>query len=112
VISKLAKKPAVVGHSLGGLLTQIIAGRGLSAASVAVDPPPFRGVLPLPIATLRSALPVLRNPPTEAVQSRCPGISSGTRGPTRSVKRRASNCTRPSTCRAPALRYSNRRRRT
>ena len=62
VISKLAKKPAVVGHSLGGLLTQIIAGRGLSAASVAVDPPPFRGVLPLPIATLRSALPVLRNP--------------------------------------------------
>ena len=62
VISKLAKKPAVVCHSLGGLLTQIIAGRGLSAASVAVDPPPFRGVLPLPIATLRSALPVLRNP--------------------------------------------------
>jgi non-heme chloroperoxidase len=39
-------KPAVIGHSFGGLLTQIIAGRGLAAASVAIDPAPFRGVLP------------------------------------------------------------------
>ena len=62
VISKLDRKPAVVGHSFGGLLTQIIAGRGLSAASVAIDPAPFRGVLPLPISALRSGSPVLRNP--------------------------------------------------
>jgi pimeloyl-ACP methyl ester carboxylesterase len=62
VIGKLAKKPAVVGHSFGGLLTQIVAGRGLSAASVAIDPAPFRGVLPLPISALRSAMPVLGNP--------------------------------------------------
>ncbi|HEV7527893.1 MAG TPA: alpha/beta hydrolase [Solirubrobacteraceae bacterium] len=62
VIEKLAKKPAVVGHSFGGLLTQIIAGRGLSAASVAIDPAPFRGVLPLPISALKSAKPVLGNP--------------------------------------------------
>jgi pimeloyl-ACP methyl ester carboxylesterase len=62
VIGKLIKKPAVIGHSFGGLLTQIIAGRGLSAASVAIDPAPFRGVLPLPISSLRSALPVLGNP--------------------------------------------------
>jgi pimeloyl-ACP methyl ester carboxylesterase len=52
----------VVGHSFGGLLAQIIAGRGLSAASVAIDPAPFRGVLPLPISSLRSAMPVLANP--------------------------------------------------
>jgi non-heme chloroperoxidase len=58
----LKKKPAVVGHSFGGLLAQILAGRGLSAASVAVDPAPFRGVLPLPLAAIRSTLPVLRNP--------------------------------------------------
>src|SRR6266851_6960847 len=45
VIGKLDKKPAVIGHSFGGLLTQILAGRGLSAASVAIDPAPFRGVL-------------------------------------------------------------------
>jgi non-heme chloroperoxidase len=62
VIGELDKKPAVVGHSFGGLLTQIIAGRGLSAASVAVDPAPFRGVLPLPISALKSAKPVLGNP--------------------------------------------------
>jgi non-heme chloroperoxidase len=43
-------------------LTQIIAGRGLAAVSVAIDPAPFRGVLPLPISALRSAAPVLANP--------------------------------------------------
>jgi non-heme chloroperoxidase len=62
VIGKLDRKPAVIGHSFGGLLTQILAGRGLSAASVAIDPAPFRGVLPLPISALRSSSPVLRNP--------------------------------------------------
>ena len=62
VIGKLTKKPAVIGHSFGGLLTQIIAGRGLAAVSVAIDPAPFRGVLPLPISSLKSALPVLGNP--------------------------------------------------
>lgn len=62
VIRQLSKKPAVIGHSFGGLLTQIIAGRGLSAVSVAVDPAPFRGVLPLPISALKSAFPVLGNP--------------------------------------------------
>ena len=62
VIGKLDKKPAVIGHSFGGLLTQILAGRGLAAASVAIDPAPFRGVLPLPISALKSASPVLGNP--------------------------------------------------
>jgi len=62
VIGGLSRKPAVLGHSTGGLLTYMIADRGLSAASVAIDPGPFRGVLPLPISALRSASPVLRNP--------------------------------------------------
>ncbi len=62
VIKKLDKKPALVGHSFGGLLAQILAGRGLSAVSVAIDPAPFRGVLPLPISSLRSASPALHNP--------------------------------------------------
>ena len=62
VIGGLARKPAVIGHSFGGLLTQILAGRGLAAVSVAVDPAPFRGVLPLPISALKSASPVLGNP--------------------------------------------------
>ena len=62
IIRKLKKKPAVIGHSFGGLLTQILAGRGLAVVSVAIDPAPFRGVLPLPISALRSAKPVLANP--------------------------------------------------
>jgi pimeloyl-ACP methyl ester carboxylesterase len=62
VIGKLEKKPAVMGHSTGGLLAQIIADRGLSAATVAIDPGPFRGVLPLPFSALRASSPVLRNP--------------------------------------------------
>lgn len=62
VIGRLDKKPAVVGHSFGGLLAQIVAGRGLSAATVAIDPAPFRGVLPLPISSLKSAMAVLANP--------------------------------------------------
>jgi non-heme chloroperoxidase len=62
VIEQLDRKPAVIGHSFGGLLAQIIAGRGLAAASVAIDAAPFRGVLPLPISSLKSAKPVLGNP--------------------------------------------------
>jgi non-heme chloroperoxidase len=62
VIRRLNAKPAVVGHSFGGLLTEILAGRGLAAVSVAISPAPFRGVLPLPISALRSASAVLSNP--------------------------------------------------
>src|SRR5712691_4198390 len=62
VIRRLAKKPAVIGRSCGGLLTQSLAGRGLAGVSVAIDPAPFRGVLPLPISSLKSASPVLGNP--------------------------------------------------
>src|SRR5713226_8786886 len=62
VIGQLDKKPAVIGHSFGGLLTEIIAGRGLAQVSVAIDPAPFRGVLPLPFSALKAASPVLGNP--------------------------------------------------
>jgi pimeloyl-ACP methyl ester carboxylesterase len=62
VIAKLSMKPAIIGHSFGGLLTQILAGRGIAVASVAIDPAPFRGVLPLPLSALKSASPVIGNP--------------------------------------------------
>ncbi len=62
IIRRLDRKPAVIGHSFGGLLTEIIAGRALSAASVAISPAPFRGVLPLPISALRSASVAIGNP--------------------------------------------------
>ena len=62
VIRTLDKTPAIIGHSFGGLLTEILAGRGLAAASVAISPAPVRGVLPLPFSALKSGSPVLRNP--------------------------------------------------
>lgn len=61
-IRRLNRKPVLIGHSFGGLIAQILAGRGLSAATVAIDPAPFRGVLPLPWSALKSAWPVLWNP--------------------------------------------------
>ncbi|NUQ87345.1 MAG: alpha/beta hydrolase [Glycomyces artemisiae] len=62
IIEALDRKPALIGHSFGGLLAQILAGRGLSAATVAVDAAPFRGVLPLPVSALRVASVVIANP--------------------------------------------------
>jgi non-heme chloroperoxidase len=62
IITALDKKPAIIGHSTGGLLAQMLAGRGLSAATVAIDPGVFRGVLPLPASVLRSSGPFLVNP--------------------------------------------------
>jgi non-heme chloroperoxidase len=62
IIRRLKRKPVIIGHSFGGLLTMILAGRGLAAASVAISPAPFRGVLPLPFSALRTASVALRNP--------------------------------------------------
>ena len=61
-ISLLTVKPAVIGHSFGGLIAQKIAGEGVSAVTVAVDPAQFKGVLQLPLSSLKSAAPVLGNP--------------------------------------------------
>jgi non-heme chloroperoxidase len=64
IIDALDKKPAVMGHSTGGLLAQMLAGWGLSAATVAIDPGVFRGVLPLPASVLKGIGPFLVNPLT------------------------------------------------
>jgi len=62
VIKALKAKPAIVGHSFGGLITQKLAGQGLAHVSVPIDPGPFRGVIPLPFSSLKAASAVLRNP--------------------------------------------------
>jgi pimeloyl-ACP methyl ester carboxylesterase len=62
VINGLEKKPVLMGHSTGGLLAEMLAGQGLAAATVAIDPGVFRGVLPLPASVLKSAGPFLINP--------------------------------------------------
>src|ERR1700754_2445962 len=62
VIRALERKPVLMGHSTGGLLVQMLAGRGLAAATVAIDPGVFRGVLPLPYSTIKVTAPILANP--------------------------------------------------
>jgi pimeloyl-ACP methyl ester carboxylesterase len=64
VIAALTTKPVVMGHSTGGLVAQMLAGQGLSAATVAIDPGVFRGVLPLPLSVLRGVGPFLLDPRT------------------------------------------------
>jgi pimeloyl-ACP methyl ester carboxylesterase len=64
VIGALNAKPVVMGHSTGGLVAQMLAGKGLSAATVAIDPGIFRGVLPLPLSVLKGVGPFLLDPRT------------------------------------------------
>ena len=61
-IGQLKRKPAIVGHSFGGLIAQQLADEGFSAVTVAIDPAGFRGVLPVPLSELKSGAPVLSNP--------------------------------------------------
>jgi non-heme chloroperoxidase len=62
VVRRLRAMPAVVGHSFGGMMAQKLAGMGLSRSTVAIDPAPFRGILPLPFSALKASFPVLGNP--------------------------------------------------
>ncbi|MCW3119648.1 MAG: alpha/beta hydrolase [Chitinophagaceae bacterium] len=62
VIATLSAPPIVIGHSFGGLLAQVLMGRGIAAAGIAIDPAPIKGVWQLPLSALKASLPVLGNP--------------------------------------------------
>jgi alpha-beta hydrolase superfamily lysophospholipase len=62
IIRDLERPPIIMGHSFGGLFAQVLLDRGLGAAAVAIDPAPVKGILTLPLSTLRVAFPVLSNP--------------------------------------------------
>ncbi len=62
IIAAMPAPPIVIGHSFGGLIAQIILGRGIAAAGIAIDPAPIKGVWQLPLSALRASLPVLGNP--------------------------------------------------
>jgi alpha-beta hydrolase superfamily lysophospholipase len=62
VVRGLSEPPIIIGHSMGGLITQLLLDRGLGRAGVAIQPSRPRGVLRLPLSMLRSAWPVLRDP--------------------------------------------------
>ncbi len=62
IINELEQPPIIVGHSFGGLMTQILLDRGLGAAGVAIAPAPIKGVIFLPFSTLKVSFPALSNP--------------------------------------------------
>ena len=51
-----------MGHSFGGAFTQVLLDRGLGAAGVAISSAAVKGVMKLPLSTLRTGWPILRNP--------------------------------------------------
>src|ERR671914_1499437 len=62
IVRGLDRPPVIIGHSFGGLVTELLLDRGLGAAGVAISPAPVRGVLRLPPAMVRATFPVLGNP--------------------------------------------------
>jgi pimeloyl-ACP methyl ester carboxylesterase len=62
IIRDLPSPPIIMGHSFGGLITQILLDRGLGTAGVAIATAPAKGVLLLPFSTLKVSFPALRNP--------------------------------------------------
>jgi pimeloyl-ACP methyl ester carboxylesterase len=62
VVDALPRPPVLVGHSFGGMIAEKLLGQGRGAAAVAIDAAQIKGVLPLPLSSLRATLPVFRNP--------------------------------------------------
>lgn len=62
IIDELDQPPIIMGHSFGGLVTEMLLDRGLGAVGVAIDPAPVKGIFVLPFSTLKAAFPALKNP--------------------------------------------------
>jgi len=62
VVGELDTAPILIGHSAGGVFTQILLDRGFGAAGVAINSAPTEGVKVVPLSQIRSTFPVLRNP--------------------------------------------------
>ncbi|WP_046470672.1 alpha/beta hydrolase [Allosalinactinospora lopnorensis] len=62
VVGEMERPPIIMGHSAGGLFTQILLDHGFGAAGVAIDSAPPEGVRVLPFSQMRVVFPVLRNP--------------------------------------------------
>ena len=102
VVKGLTRKPIIVGHSFGGLLTEKLAGLGFATASIAISPAPYRGVLPLPVSALKAAFPVLKKPRrTRARRFACSTSSSASRSQTRCRRTKRRRSTTSTRCPAP-----------
>jgi pimeloyl-ACP methyl ester carboxylesterase len=57
IIKKCPEKPILIGHSLGGMMVQILLNRDLAAAGIAIHPAPTKGILPYEFSSLKSLTP-------------------------------------------------------
>ena len=62
IVGELDSPPIIMGHSMSGLLTQILLDHGYGAAGVAIDSVPAEGIKVVPVSQIRSVFPILRNP--------------------------------------------------
>jgi pimeloyl-ACP methyl ester carboxylesterase len=62
VVGEIDTPPIIIGHSAGGVFTQILLDHGFGAAGVAINSAPTEGVKVVPLSQIRSAFPVLKNP--------------------------------------------------
>lgn len=62
VVALLDRKPILIGHSLGGLVVELVAGHGVAAATIALGPAQIKGVWQIPVTVLRSLFPFLKDP--------------------------------------------------
>ena len=62
VIAGLPASPVLIGHSFGGMIAEKLLGQDRAAAAIAIDAAQIKGVLPLPLSSLRATLPVFKNP--------------------------------------------------
>ena len=54
IVKKIPEKPILIGHSLGGLITQILVNRDLAAAGIAIHPVPPQGIFPYEFSFLKA----------------------------------------------------------
>ena len=62
LVAELDAPPVIIGHSAGGVFTQILLDPGFGAAGVAINSAPTEGVKAVPLSQVRSTFPVLKNP--------------------------------------------------
>ena len=62
VIGGLDSPPILMGHSAGGVFTQIMLDRGYGAAGVAINSAPTEGVQVIPLTQVKASFPVLKSP--------------------------------------------------
>jgi pimeloyl-ACP methyl ester carboxylesterase len=87
LVGELDSPPIIMGHSMGGLLTQILLDHGFGAAGVAIDSVPAEGIKVVPVSQIRSLFPILRHPADRHKAVGFTPSSSTTPSPTPSLRR-------------------------